>query len=57
MVGEFKGLPEGLHALKIHEFGDLEYGCESIGDVYNPFGVYAGKSNQDINKRRVGDIK
>ena len=39
MIGGFEGLEPGLHALKIHEFGDLEYGCDSVGGVYNPFGA------------------
>jgi|Transcript_310 hypothetical protein len=39
MIGEFDGLSPGLHGIKIHEFGDLEYGCESTGDVFNPFGA------------------
>lgn len=43
--------------MKIHEFGDLEHGCESIGDVYNPFGAHRGHSHEDIHKRRVGDIE
>ena len=57
IIGEFEGLKPGLHALKIHEFGDLEYGCESAGDVYNPFGSYHGQSHEDIHDRRVGDIE
>lgn len=57
MVGEFTGLNPGLHALKIHEFGDLEYGCESLGDVFNPFNAPHGMSHQDITQRRAGDIE
>ena len=57
IIGEFEMIKPGLHALKIHEFGDLEYGCESTGDVYNPFGAYRGHSHEDIHDRRVGDIE
>ena len=57
MIGEFENVEPGLHALKIHEYGDLEYGCESTGDVFNPFGAYHGHSHQDIHDRRVGDIE
>jgi len=56
-IGEFDGLKPGLKALKIHEFGDLEYGCESTGDVFNPFGAKQGHSHMDIYDRRVGDIE
>ena len=56
-IGEFEGLKPGLHAMKIHEFGDLEYGCESTGDVFNPFGAKHGHSHFDINERRVGDCE
>ena len=55
--GVFQGLKPGIHALKIHEKGDLSYGCESVGDVYNPFGSYRGHSHEDIMERRVGDIE
>ena len=57
MIGEFWGLKPGLKALKIHEFGDLEYGCDSTGDVYNPFGAKQGHAHFDIYDRRVGDIE
>ena len=57
MTGEIEGVYPGIHALKIHEFGDLEYGCESTGYVFNPFGSYAGDSHEDIRKRRVGDVE
>jgi Cu-Zn family superoxide dismutase len=57
IIGEFTGLKPGLHAMKIHEYGDLEYGCESTGGVYNPFGAYRGHSHEDIHDRRVGDVE
>jgi Cu-Zn family superoxide dismutase len=57
MIGEFEHIEPGLHALKIHEYGDLEYGCESTGDVFNPYGAPWGHSHLDIHDRRVGDIE
>ena len=57
LTGEFDRIKPGVHALKIHEFGDLEYGCKSAGQVYNPFGVKQGMSHFDIHERRVGDIE
>ena len=57
MIGGFEGVEPGLHALKIHEFGDLEYGCDSVGDVFNPFGAQIGHSHLDLTKKRVGDLE
>jgi len=57
IIGEFTGLTPGLHAFKIMEYGDLTEGCESTGDVYNPFYAKAGFAGDDINDRRVGDIE
>jgi len=55
--GNFKHLSPGLHAMKIHEFGDLEHGCDSTGDVFNPFGSIQGNSHDHIHERRVGDCE
>lgn len=57
MIGEFENISPGLHGIKIHEFGDLEYGCESTGNVFNPFYSPQGDSHEDVTKRRVGDIE
>ena len=57
ITGEFTGLSKGLHALKVHEFGDLMHGCDSTGDVFNPYGSHIGHSHYDIDGRRVGDIE
>lgn len=35
----------------------MEYGCESLGDVFNPFGSPHGHSHDDIYARRAGDIE
>ena len=57
IVGEFDRIKPGLHAMKVHEYGDLENGCKSTGRVYNPFGAKQGHSEFDIHDRRVGDIE
>ena len=49
MIGEFDGMKPGLHALRVHEFGDLEHGCASTGEIYNPFGSPHGHSHFDID--------
>ena len=55
--GNFTGLKPGIHALKIHEFGDLSHGCSSVGEVYNPFFAHHGHSNETMKDRMVGDIE
>lgn len=55
-IGYFSVLKSGRHALKIHEFGDLEYGCKATGNVYNPYGSPHGETKKGITERRVGDI-
>ena len=57
MQGEFTGMVPGLHALRVHEFGDMEHDCKSIGEVFNPFSSPHGHSHFDIDTRRVGDIE
>ena len=56
MTGEFDRIKPGHHGLKVHEFGDIEYGCNSVGAVFNPFYIQHGKVEYDIDSRRVGDI-
>lgn len=56
MTGEFDRIKPGHHGLKVHEFGDIEYGCNSVGAVFNPFYIQHGKVEYDIDARRVGDI-
>ena len=57
LLGGFKGLAPGLHAIKIHEFGDLSDNCANVGDVFNPYGSPQGNSHNDITERRLGDIE
>ena len=55
--GGFWGVKPGMKGMKIHEYGDLEYGCQSTGRVYNPFGSKQGHAHFDITERRVGDLE
>ena len=56
-IGEFQGLSSNIHALKVHEFGDIGGDCSQIGDVYNPFGAQMGHSHEIIHDRKVGDLE
>lgn len=49
---ELKGVPNGLHGLHIHEFGDISKGCDSAGAHYNPTKVQHG----DVDYGHVGDL-
>ncbi|XP_077993318.1 copper chaperone for superoxide dismutase-like [Glandiceps talaboti] len=40
--GTLDGLSPGSHPLNIHELGDISQGCESCGDVFNPYEVPHG---------------
>ena len=57
MIGDFQGLSSNIHALKIHEYGDLSGGCANLGPVYNPFGSQRGHSHEVIHDKRVGDLE
>ena len=57
LIGTFWGIHEGKHGLKVHEFGDLSHGCESTGDVWNPYGQKQGNHHTDIFERRLGDLE
>ena len=53
--GKIKGLkPNGVHAIHIHEYGDLTEGCTSCCAHYNPFNMnHGGPKSAD---RHVGDL-
>ncbi|XP_075425843.1 copper chaperone for superoxide dismutase isoform X2 [Ascaphus truei] len=52
--GSLDGLSPGLHAIHIHEFGDLSDACASCGEHYNPDGnSHGGPGDAD---RHVGDL-
>jgi Cu-Zn family superoxide dismutase len=53
--GTIKGLnPNQLHAIHIHEFGDLTEGCTSCCSHYNPHKMNHGGPNSA--DRHVGDL-
>ena len=53
--GKIKGLKSnGVHAIHIHEYGDLTEGCTSCCAHYNPFNMnHGGPKSAD---RHVGDL-
>lgn len=40
--------PSSIHAIHIHEFGDLRQGCKSLGGHYNP--------TNDVHGHHYGDL-
>ena len=55
IVVSIKGLsPNSVHAMHIHEFGDLTDGCTTCGTHYNPFKKNHGGPMDSV--RHVGDL-
>lgn len=55
IYGKIKGLPaNSIHAIHIHEYGDMTEGCDSCCSHYNPFNMNHG-SPQSAD-RHVGDL-
>jgi len=52
---EFKTNPNKIHAIHIHEFGDLSDGCKSLGPHYNPANVDHGCFRCKTS-RHAGDL-
>jgi Cu-Zn family superoxide dismutase len=48
--------PNKIHAIHIHEEGDLSKGCESLCAHYNPFGKLHGNFILNKKDRHVGDL-
>lgn len=46
--------PDSLHAVHIHEYGDLRDGCMSLGGHWNPF--HKNHGNQMTKDRHAGDL-
>lgn len=49
-------IPGAIHAIHIHEFGDLSRGCSSLGEHYNPTRAKHGKHKGDLIKNFQADI-
>lgn len=48
--------PEAVHALHIHEFGDLTQGCKSCGGHFNPDNTTHGSYLYPERPRHAGDL-
>lgn len=46
---------DNIHAIHIHEYGDLRKGCQSLGGHYNPFKMNHGSFRLDT-PRHCGDL-
>jgi len=54
---QLKGLKGGkVHAIHIHEFGDLTQGCKSCGGHFNPANCDHGTYLDPSRPRHVGDL-
>ena len=50
------GKPHKIHAIHIHEYGDITNGCASLGAHFNPHGVTHGSIMYSMNPRHAGDL-
>jgi Cu/Zn superoxide dismutase len=50
------GPPMGVHAVHIHEYGDLRRGCDSLGPHYNPDELPHGSYYYDGLNHHAGDL-
>lgn len=48
--------PFSIHAIHIHEYGDLSNGCISLGFHYNPFNTKHGSRLIPNKERHAGDL-
>ena len=54
---EFTGLkPNAIHAIHIHEYGDLRKGCDSLGGHWNPYHTTHGSILYPKRPRHAGDL-
>jgi Cu-Zn family superoxide dismutase len=49
-------LSESIHAIHIHEYGDLTDGCKSLGPHYNPTKCTHGSFSLPEHPRHAGDL-
>lgn len=50
------GLDQKMHAIHVHEYGDLRDGCKSLGGHYNPTHQHHGSIMIDPIHRHAGDM-
>ncbi len=50
-----KGPPRQIHAIHIHEYGDMRRGCDSLGAHYNPYQTTHGSMAYEMS-RHAGDL-
>ena len=48
--------PHSIHAIHIHEYGDISKGCKSTGAHFNPFGLTHGSRKYPQKPRHAGDL-
>lgn len=53
---DMKGPKNSVHAIHIHEFGDLRKGCESLGPHWNPHNETHGSILVANRPRHAGDL-
>lgn len=51
-----KGPPNSIHAIHVHEFGDIRKGCESLGPHWNPHNETHGSILVTEHPRHAGDL-
>ena len=55
VIGYIEGLKKNnIHAIHVHEYGDLSDGCDSACSHFNPFNKKHGGRND--KERHVGDL-
>jgi Cu-Zn family superoxide dismutase len=55
VIFQINGPPNQIHAIHIHEFGDLRKGCDSLGSHFNPTGDTHGCIFYNM-PRHAGDL-
>lgn len=53
---DMKSSPNAIHAIHIHEWGDLTDGCKSLGGHYNPLHKAHGSIFNIGQERHAGDL-
>ncbi|KAJ1355323.1 hypothetical protein KIN20_012668 [Parelaphostrongylus tenuis] len=56
LTGSINGLPQGPHAIHVHQYGDLGNGCNAAGGHFNPLRAVHGMQLDPPSRRHVGDL-